>query len=74
MADVIVNASDPAANAVRGLILVASVRSKSASLSVSSAMNIAAAIVVNAPNILGKLKTSSAEGNRDRSHTLDLND
>jgi hypothetical protein len=45
IAVVIVNAIDPEAKAIWGLILVARVRSKSASLSVSSAMKIAVKIV-----------------------------
>ena len=45
---VIVNATKPDAKTIRGLIFVASVRSKNASLSVNSAMNTAVITVSNA--------------------------
>ncbi len=48
IAVVIVNARDPAANASRGFILVASVSKRRASLSVSSTMKIVEAMVKNA--------------------------
>jgi hypothetical protein len=49
IADVIVKATDPEANAVSGFILVARVSSRRASLSVNSATNIAKVIVAKAP-------------------------
>ena len=50
IAVVIVNAIAPAANAIRGLIFVARVSKRMASLSVSSAMKIVATMVRNAAN------------------------
>ena len=49
IAEVIVNAIEPAAKTVRGLIRVASVSNRMASLSVSSAIKIVKTIVAKAP-------------------------